>query len=249
MLPKQLCIPQARVCSCGMELQKSRQAHVVRNVVISQKAQEILTHPVEIGMLFSPLKKIWSLFLYFSTITNGLKHQTVESSADWTLFNTKIYNFPSFSLITWCSHTHLARVWRTRTVQLLMKWSYKVRPVTERDNSAKLSRLVNLCLFVSLQSLGPSVSLPLSLPLQFKAALHQRVLSIPAGSCSAASTDLQLLSNTYCQASEMCNFSFAHCRPANSIQYINKKNGWCYTCQELVFICLRVRVTARLRNT
>lgn len=89
----------------------------------------------------------------------------------------------------------------------------------------------------------------LSLPLQFEAALHQRVLSIPAGSCSAAPVDLQLLSNTYCQASETCNLSFARRRPANSIHYINKKNYWCSTGQELVFISLRVRENAGLRDT
>lgn len=72
----------------------------------------------------------------------------------------------------------------------------------------------------------PSMSLTLSLLLQFKATLHQLV---PAGSRSAAPADLQLLSNTYCQASETCNLSFARRRPANSIHYINKKNGWCYT--------------------
>lgn len=92
-------------------------------------------------------------------------------------------------------------------------------------------------------------SIPLSLPLQFEAALHQRVLSIPAGSCSAAPVDLQLLSNTYCQASETCNLSFARRRPANSIHYINKKNDWCSTRQELVFISLRVRENAGLRDT
>lgn len=94
----------------------------------------------------------------------------------------------------------------------------------------------------------PSVFFTLSLPLQFNAALHQRVLSIPAGSCSAAPADLQLLSNTYCQASETCNLSFARRRTANSIHYINKKNGCCYTRQELVFIHLRVRATAEPRD-
>lgn len=95
----------------------------------------------------------------------------------------------------------------------------------------------------------PSISLSLFVPLQFKAALHRHVLSIPAGSCSAAPVDLQLLSNTYCQASETCNLSFARYRPANSIHYINKKNDWCYTRQELVFISLRARETAGLRDT
>ena len=64
----------------------------------------------------------------------------------------------------------------------------------------------------------------------------------PCRLCSATLVDLQLLSNTYCQASETCNLSFARRRPANSTRYINKKNDCCYACQQLVCVCVCVCV-------
>lgn len=60
----------------------------------------------------------------------------------------------------------------------------------------------------------------------------------PCRLCFATLVDLQLLSNTYCQASETCNLSFARRRPANSTRYINKKNDCCYACQVCLCVCV-----------
>lgn len=59
--------------------------------------------------------------------------------------------------------------------------------------------------------------------------------------CSATLVDLQLLSNTYCQASETCNLSFARRHLANSTRYINKKNDCSYACQKPACVWERVR--------
>lgn len=67
----------------------------------------------------------------------------------------------------------------------------------------------------------------------------------PCRLCSATLVDLQLLSNTYCQASETCSLSFARHRPANSTCYINKKNSCCYACQDPARVSLWERVRGR----
>lgn len=70
----------------------------------------------------------------------------------------------------------------------------------------------------------------------------------PCRLCSATVLDLQLLSNTYCQASETYNLSFARRCPANSTRYIKKKDEWCYACQELMCMCLHIRATVGLKD-
>lgn len=136
-------------------------------------------------------------------------------------------------------HTHFSSDCPHRfTTQMHLLWFF---PFTHTHS---LSLTLTLHLF---RSLSCSLSLSLSVSLAHAHAVFHSNLTLlsinmcfvrPCRLCSATLVDLQLLSNTYCQASETCNLSFARRRPTNSTRYINKKNDCCYACQEPV--CVRV---------
>lgn len=102
---------------------------------------------------------------------------------------------------------------------------------------------LGLCPFLLVILLLGPLSLS-SISQQFMELLYINMCFVcPCRLCSATLVDLQLLSNTYCQASETCSLSFARHRPANSTCYINKKNSCCYACQDpaRVSVCESVR--------